>query len=474
MGQVLRRPVSIFSASPKAATATALSQFLRNAKQKYLADIRADPPRGNEWVVVMGNEAGDLDSLASSIAYAFCLSTYHNLKAVPLIQIDREDLHLRAENLYALIAAGIDDPSSLLLLLNDVVEDYGKPTEKQYPFPSSKFGLVDHNCLGGRYSYLNPAMVITILDHHTDEKQHMMANPRIVEPAGSCASHVAHQFPMVPTTGGGKVLIPQELATLLLSAIFIDTDGLKPGKKALDVDYFAVLKLLPVSSLAEGLTPGELPKPNKGEISTEDERKINEIRVLQDLTKALEREKDDVSKLNASELLRRDAKVYNLDVQLSSKSVKIKAGLSTVPRPLKDNWAANDQLLKASIDWMKKQDLSVFGVLTSFRDDKDKHKREMAWFVRSDDDEESSGVDVDKLAKKLFDGLEASKELELEEHKIKIDTHGEKGLRVKVYKQNNAKASRKVIAPVMMKILEGDKEKKSVPMGNGVQAGPSM
>jgi hypothetical protein len=36
----------------------ALAQFLTLSKEKYLNDIKANPPRGGLWTVAMGNEAG--------------------------------------------------------------------------------------------------------------------------------------------------------------------------------------------------------------------------------------------------------------------------------------------------------------------------------------------------------------------------------------------------------------------------------
>ena len=40
----------------------ALTQFLSESKARYLQDVRADPSKGTEWTVSMGNEAGGLYS----------------------------------------------------------------------------------------------------------------------------------------------------------------------------------------------------------------------------------------------------------------------------------------------------------------------------------------------------------------------------------------------------------------------------
>ncbi|PFH51195.1 hypothetical protein AMATHDRAFT_143306 [Amanita thiersii Skay4041] len=434
-----------------------LTQFLIDTKQQFLADIRANPPKGDQWTIVIGNGAGDLDSVASSIAYAYYASTFHKLRAVPVMQINRADLGLRAENLFALSLAGIADPDSQLVFFDDV----NPPTNTNaIPFPSNNFVLVDHNALDERFSVLNPSAVVTaIIDHHADEKQFLGANPRIVAPAGSCASHVAHLF---PSKEGRRVGMPPELATLLLCAMLIDTGGLKPKGKALDVDHAAAKALLPVSSLA-----GEVPDAGLQSLAqiTEKEGKekgIHKLDALSSLTATLDKKKGDVSSFNAYDLLRRDYKGYIFTVPLPSRSegMKINVGLSTVPLGLKAQWASDNQLLKASIEWMTNRNLSILGILTTFNGQKKgKHKRETAWIVRVMGDNSSNGLDLEELPKRLFDGLEANQELDLVLFKkFKIDVGGEKGIVARAYKQRNVKATRKAIGPALQRILEGTKD----------------
>lgn len=163
----------------------------------------------------------DLDSVASSISYAWILSQSKDaaVQAVPLIQVERPDLALRAENAYALGLAGISEAQDELLTLTEVSQFFATANNTS-PFPCHKFALVDHNRLGEAYTLNNPsAKVIAVIDHHEDEGLYKDAQPRIIGPAGSCASHVATLLPPTP--------LP-EVATVLLTAILIDTDGLKP------------------------------------------------------------------------------------------------------------------------------------------------------------------------------------------------------------------------------------------------------
>ncbi|KAG1814281.1 uncharacterized protein BJ212DRAFT_1447584 [Suillus subaureus] len=188
---------------------------------------RSDNAEG--WTVVMGNEAGDLDSLASALGYAWLRSNTSG-KVIAYITTPEDDFVLRAENLHALGLAGINYPFEELYCSSDL--------------RVSQFALVDHNDLHTRYASPT-ARVVAVIDYHEDEGQYKdTTDPRIVEPAGSCSSLVARVYQLSP-----NLFIPAELSTLLLSAILIDTQGLKEGGKALDIDREAAAFLIPQSLL---------------------------------------------------------------------------------------------------------------------------------------------------------------------------------------------------------------------------------
>ncbi|KAG6818986.1 hypothetical protein H0H93_016606 [Arthromyces matolae] len=286
------------AAEPSSGNDSRLAEFLTTSKEKYLNDIRATPSKGNEWVVVMGNEAGDLDSVASSIAYAWFRSKEYNEKAIPLLQLNRSDLDLRAENTYALSLAGITQPKEQLLFLDDIPSfSLTNPTT---PFPSCTFSLVDHNTLGSAYTFNNPAAnVNAVLDHHADEGHHLNASPRIISSCGSCTSHVASLFFSLP-----EAEFPATLATLLLTGILIDTNGLKPGGKAENTDHTAAGFLAPRSTLAPSL-PQNLIASLTTDPSAQPDA-LHDTSAIKGLTKKLREIKEDVSHLSARDLLRRD------------------------------------------------------------------------------------------------------------------------------------------------------------------------
>ncbi|KAJ3916783.1 exopolyphosphatase [Lentinula edodes] len=415
-----------------------LADFLSSSKEQYIQDARNGSGNAKEWTVVMGNEAGDLDTIASSIAFSWLRTKALNQPSVSLLRMDRDDLNLRAENLHALALAGVSRPKDQLLFVTDVINFH--------PFPSHKFALVDHNRLSSAFTPEGQPLVVAIVDHHADENLYVdSAEPRIITSSGSCASHI------VTLLSSLTVEIPPELATLLLSAILIDTDGLKPGGKAIDVDRKAADFLLPRSTFASSVNM----------LETTDAAPSGPVfkpEFIQTLSDELSTKKNDVSHLGPRDLLRRDYKEYEFVLPWHAAEPQIRAGLSTVPVKLED-WAVDGKLETEGEAWMKERGLHIFGVLTAYRGaTKGKRKREMAWIIRTDTPP-TDGFDFEALTERLWSGLEADSVLELKEHKK--FAHGTQGpisvpeLRVRCYMQN-PHATRKVIAPVLKAIMEAE------------------
>ena len=365
---------------------------------------------------------------------------------------------LRPENIHALSLAGLQDDTPELLCIDDI--------PWTGVFPSNTFALVDHNRLLPQYEASNSnVQVVTVIDHHEDEGFYQdSAEPRTIAPAGSCSSHMTRLCPPQ---------IPAGLASLLLSAILIDTQGLKVGGNALQVDHEAVAFLLTKTSLSSSSSPTELsPSGNN----------LTDLKFIQDLTTKLSEKKFAVSHLNTRDLLRRDYKQYNLNLPWVHPRTTIYAGLSTVPVGFKW-WIPRDpsEFWSAIRQWMEENGLYVLGILTSYhekkigRSGKGRHKRQMLWVIREGAElfqtserikgesnnliEEHARVDVDLLASRLWDGLQDSGILQLKKSDFEKFGTSEKdaggALRVRIYKQGNTDATRKVTAPLMKSILEG-------------------
>ncbi len=222
------------------------SEFLRSSKEHYQNIISSNPNRPQnlqEIHFVMGNESADLDSIVSSITYAYLL---HHEKPnefyVPLLNIFREEIALRKDILHLFQQLGIS--SDDLLFLDDQV-----PLDDLFAQDKLRFTLVDHNILRPRQEHLSDA-VERIVDHHADEnKQYPLLTEenKTIAIVGSATTLVAEKI-----FSSSQIAMSSELATLLIGPILIDTANLQSEEKTTERDTNAVQLL---QSLAPDLPP---------------------------------------------------------------------------------------------------------------------------------------------------------------------------------------------------------------------------
>lgn len=304
------------------------ADFLHSAKEQYqsrVADESHRPQNMQAIHFVMGNESADLDSIVSSIAYAYLL---HHEQAganelyIPLLNIYREEIELRKDILYLFQQLNISTED--LLFLDDQV-----PLDTLFAQGRLRFNLVDHNVLRPRQEHLSDA-VERIVDHHADEnKQYplMSEENKVIAVLGSAATLVSEKM-----LSSSQIGMTPELATLLLGPILIDTFNLQSTEKTTERDIQAVEIL---RSIAADATP-----PN----------------FYDELLAA----KNDISGLSPAMLLSKDFKEY-LDGKLlygiSSLPATVCWGAEDVPsiRPVLEKYA-KDRGLAFLIVLMNNQD----------------------------------------------------------------------------------------------------------------------
>ncbi|WRT69773.1 uncharacterized protein IL334_006764 [Kwoniella shivajii] len=445
-----------------------LAGFLTSQKETFLDDLKKG--NGNGWTVVMGNEAGDLDSIASSISYAYLSAALTAQRSVPLILTPANLMKLRPENLLAFELSSFP------------VESLLHP--EQLPISTTelsslgvKFGLVDHNRLLPPFGdHTRDGTVESIIDHHEDEHSHLDAEIREIQiPTGSSASLVTKHFmkewksSLSSSPAGQKGSpIPSELATLLLSAILIDTTGLKPDRKATETDYQAASFLYPISTLSTTTTPNpdntsavDSQQNGDGHIISFSTDGSNIPQDLTILTEKLQDTKMDVSSLTTSQLLLRDYKEYSLPTS-SSEYPTLKIGLSTVPLGFK-KWLSKEpngfeSLLEETNEYMEEKTLDIEGILTSFKNGQGKSRRELALIVRRSGGVIKSHEQANKVLKELKKGLETNSDL-LDLSKWDKDNKGAISAwenhndQVVFWKQGNVKSTRKQVAPILRDLV---------------------
>lgn len=182
---------------------------------RYLKASKTDIHHKSIDYLVMGNEACDLDSMASAIGYAYLLAATKNDKTiVPVMPILRRDFKLRTEAVYVFGQAGIDVAN--LIFLDDMdVESVLKRVVGLV--------LVDHNQLSGVWTAYGNKVAI-ILDHHKNEHLYPHAAQKVIAPVGSTATLVGEQW-----ITHCPDLVDGHLALLLWGTLLLDTVNLEPN-----------------------------------------------------------------------------------------------------------------------------------------------------------------------------------------------------------------------------------------------------
>jgi exopolyphosphatase len=479
----------------------------------------------------------DLDSLSSSIAYAYLTrllspssssTTINPQKTLPLILSPLSSLALRPENILALQSALLLPKSTTASSLTSSSPPYTSfplLCTDELPIPTDQlaakgvsFALVDHNRLLTQFvpkvtaeeeeGDPSKGPVVAILDHHEDEGLYISSSPpcdpRIVDRnAGSASSLVTNHFASflsssgIPPPTSPHFPIPKELATLLISSVLIDTGGLKPNGKAHPLDHQAISFLYPISTFAH-------PTPSSpSSISPDEEQALTASYTqgdaipspLTELASTLLTVKKDVSHLPTASLLARDYKQYTFLSPLSPSSSStsndngnaprpIHLGLATVPlglsdwlaRPTQNGEEAWSAFRKELETFCSTHGLEVLGVLTTYRSSKDKHRREILLYMPSrSSSSSSSSAASPSVYNALLSGLSSHPDLSCQDWKDGSNVLPEggaevvwgKGAKGKIWRQGNADATRKVVAPAFKAILEGGEEEKEVGRGRG-------
>ncbi|KAF2179800.1 DHH phosphoesterase [Zopfia rhizophila CBS 207.26] len=431
-----------------ATSRTSLRAFLVYAKSAIETAIDSN----QRITFVIGNESADLDSMTSSILFAFVRSmapprnTFTNLY-VPVTNIPYSGIQLRPEFLALLPHANIE-PQHLITL--DDLPDMSVIKSKILP-ENTRWILVDHNALQGQLGKIYSDRVAGVIDHHEDENKFpddTGSEPRVIKKAGSCTSLVteycreawdllsgsatssgaAHaQRDRLSDGAAGAKLWDAQVAQLGLASILIDTANLQSKDKITEHDTQAVeyleAKIMSCPQLSA---------------------KFDRSKFYKEIDSA----KKDIGGLKLQDILRKDYKQWNERGQ--------KLGISSVVMPIdfiqkKAGKEANTQSLdEAYLEELRKfredQDLDLFTVMTTSTSSEGEFQRELLVWAFTDN--------AISAARKF--AADAREELGLEDWHgsggTTHDHHGEKQWR-KVWWQRNVQHSRKRVAPLLREAM---------------------
>ena len=343
--------------------------------------------------VVIGSQAADLDSMASSIAYAYLLSSTtpadSGRAVVPVMNIRRDEFALRTEAVYLFREVGVD--VSRLCFLDDVDLDVLAECKRL------DLVLVDHNRLAGSQQAL-AERVTEIIDHHEDEGLYPVASSRAIEPGlGSTATLVAERI-----LRSCPRILDEGLATLLIGTILLDTANLRPERSRAK-DRVVVSKLSTFASVAQ-----------------------------ESMYERLRSEKFNPAGLSTFDLLRKDYKQWQVG--------DVKYGISSVPQSIRC-WTHNDDaMVEGFLGYAKGLGLDLLLVMHFF--ESPEFRRELT----------VCGPDPHLVERTVSALIETDLDLE----PIALDGDHGAGGGIRAFAQRNAACSRKKLSPFLQRVFRAD------------------
>ncbi|KAF2090680.1 exopolyphosphatase-like protein [Saccharata proteae CBS 121410] len=423
--------------------------FPRNSIRSFLAhakiSLRTAITSNQKVTFVIGNESADLDSLTSSLLYAYIRSQNPPPHAfsplyIPITNIPAADIQLRPEFLALLPHANLQPQH--LITLSDLPDLHA--IDQQLRPENTQWVLVDHNALLGRLGQIYGSRVAGVIDHHDEENKvpaDTAPEPRVIEKAGSCSSLVAEYCrsswdalasagqrtsgaaAAQDDSGAGVVndaaqtqLWDAQVAKLALASVLVDTTNLTAETKTTVHDVKAVEYL---------------------------EARINvclrtSVEFSRDAFFAeIDGAKKDIGALALRDILRKDYKEWDED--------GVRLGISSVVKPLGflkakagEERGGEKPFSTALEEFIKEKEVDMYAVMTAFADEGGEFKRELLLWG-------ANGKGADFAQKFVQD---ASEELGLKDMGIGcLSMDGWK----KVWWQENAAASRKQVGPLLRK-----------------------
>ncbi|KAM0191909.1 hypothetical protein ACHAPI_008627 [Fusarium lateritium] len=379
-----------------------LASFLTKAKAALTAPAAQ---RKGPLTFVVGNESADLDSLCSALVYAYMRThTPPHTLHIPLSNLTRDDLALRTEMSAVLKHAG--------LTLKDLLTLSELPDLKT---DETNWLLVDHNSLTGPLKKFADR-VTGCVDHHADENVISKdADPRVVEPCGSCMSLVVEETRKTweaisnqEVEGSDAATENEKLVKLAFAPIISDTINLTAKSKVRDQDLNAV------SFLEE----------QSKDMSFDRTAYFDEISAV----------KEDISGLSFRDIFRKDYKEWD--------GSGLKLGISCVVQDfdyLVAKEDATEHLISSFEDWAKERELDVASIMTTSHSSGEFQRHLLVWGITKEGREA-----VDRFVK-------AGDQLQLEQWKGgQLDDRENKRY---AWRQKELAASRKQVAPLLREAL---------------------
>jgi exopolyphosphatase len=424
--------MNVNNSNMKSNTCQSLNDFLKMLKE--------NPSKH----YVVGNEAGDADSIISSIALAYIESDVDKHKA-PLVSIPRADLtSQRPETVLLLELAGVSQHavSQLIFVDDPLIADGDNDVD------AVTVTLVDHNRLKETFQQKH-WKVLEIVDHHYDEKDHTDSCSGTARQIAFCddtskalvASTCTLVAERLKAIWDPHTSYPVSIGVLLLGVILLDSVNMLPAAgKGTPRDSAAIQTLLDKTNWQD-LSPraAELLKVSSSSSSSGKPD-------TQAFFDSLQNAKFDPSfwkSLSVRDALRLDYKRFS--TENSGKSF----GVATVLLPMND-FLVKPNVVESLQEYMQQADVDFLGVMLTYTDSTGGLGRQMVLCGRN-------SFPLDGIVQFLKEeGTLSLQEVDdtVTASSSCVAVTGENGFALRLFNQGNARASRKQVAPILLQFFE--------------------
>ncbi|XP_010882947.1 exopolyphosphatase PRUNE1 [Esox lucius] len=352
--------------------------------------------------VVLGNEACDVDSMVSAVAYAYFLSVtmVPGKTPLPVMNIPRREFSLRTDNVFLLRESGLSPDD---LVFRDEVDLGALHRAGQLDLT-----LVDCNMLPWSDRDLE-ASVVEVIDHHRLERKPSPSCAVTVETVGSCATLVTECI-----VQKAPEVLHQQMALLLYGTIVLDCVNMAPeaGKVTPKDSHYAALL----------------------------EKRFPDLPPRGALFLSLQNAKFDVSGLTTEQMLLKDMKVAS--------GGDVKLAVSVIYMTL-EAFLQRQNLQQELCEFSNKHSYSLVVAMTICYNDIKEPFRQLAVYS-------SNTLYREQVSQALEQARSPS---------LSLSPMSSPYSDIKAYLQGNTLASRKKVLPIIKDFLM-DREKRLVPCGD--------
>eukprot|EP00977_Amphora_coffeiformis_P022192 scaffold10570_cov176-Amphora_coffeaeformis.AAC.42 len=374
---------------------------------------------------VIGNEAGDADTIISAISLAYIESTRQHRDKTPIVAIPQADLETQRPEVKLLLElAGISHPSRVLIFVDDTVfvrHAYG-----------AKVTLVDHNVVSKRFQK-DKWIVSEIVDHHEDSGKYTRScngSERTIAFAGgealvaSACTLVAERLKQTWDSP-----YPASLSLILLGTILLDSVDLSDlVGKVTQRDRVAAADLLAHTEWQD------LPPHSKILLGMNSSCTTPTFTTIFDLLQDAKYDAAFWQSLSVRDALRLDYKQFPT-------GGKGAFGISTVLMPML-GFLKKDELVSGTRSYMQERKVSFLAIMFAYEDSDGRLNRQLAICG-------TNVTQIGEIGTFLLQSVNSEDSLDLQELTIDAPIPDGLALPMRLFDQQNVKPSRKQIGPLL-------------------------